>query len=42
MPRLMRDLEAIRERNAALLPYVAEAHKRTMALDLGLDRFRIG
>jgi len=42
MPALLADLEAIRKRNAALLPYVAEAHKRTQALDLGLDRFRIG
>jgi adenine deaminase len=42
MPALLADLEAIRKRNAALLPYVEEANRRTRALDLGLDRFRIG
>ena len=41
-PALMRELEAIRRRNERLMPYVAEAHRRTMALDLGVDRFRIG
>ena len=40
MPELMRDLEQIRARNERLLPYVAEAHQRTMALDVGLDRYR--
>jgi len=40
MPELMRDLEQIRARNERLLPYVAEAHRRTMALDVGLDRYR--
>jgi cytosine/adenosine deaminase-related metal-dependent hydrolase len=40
MPTLMRDLEAIRKRNERLMPYVEEAHLRTMALDLGLDRYR--
>jgi len=40
MPTLMRDLEAIRQRNAQLMPYVEQAHLRTMALDLGLDRYR--
>jgi 5-methylthioadenosine/S-adenosylhomocysteine deaminase len=39
MPTLMRDLEAIRQRNAQLMPYVEQAHLRTMALDLGLDRY---
>jgi 5-methylthioadenosine/S-adenosylhomocysteine deaminase len=41
MPALMHDLEAIRKRNEALMPYVLEANRRTMALDLGMDRFRI-
>jgi cytosine/adenosine deaminase-related metal-dependent hydrolase len=40
MPVLVRDLEEVRRRNARVMPYVAEAHRRTMALDLGLDRFR--
>ena len=41
MPALMRDPEAIRKRNERLMPYVLEANRRTMALDLGMDRFRI-
>ena len=40
MPALMRDLQQIRIRNEQLLPYVEQAHLRTMALDLGLDRYR--
>jgi len=40
MPGLMRDLEQIRARNERLLPYIAEAHRRTLALELGLDRHR--
>ncbi|HEY3076271.1 MAG TPA: amidohydrolase family protein [Burkholderiales bacterium] len=40
MPALLRDLEEIRKRNERLMPYVEEAHRRTMALDLGLDRYR--
>jgi 5-methylthioadenosine/S-adenosylhomocysteine deaminase len=41
MPVLMRDLEAIRQRNALLMPYVEEANRRTHALDLGLDRYKM-
>jgi 5-methylthioadenosine/S-adenosylhomocysteine deaminase len=40
-PVLMRDLEAIRQRNERLVPYIEQARQRTMALDLGIDRFRI-
>jgi guanine deaminase len=40
MPALLSDLQQIRKRNEALLPYVEQAHQRTMALDVGLDRFR--
>jgi len=40
MPALLADLAAIRSRNERLLPYVEEAHRRTMVLDLGMDRFR--
>jgi len=40
MPTLRADLEQIRKRNERLMPYVEEAHLRTRALDLGLDRFR--
>ena len=42
MPVLDRDLAAIRARNEQLLPYVAEAHRRTLAVDVGLDRFVAG
>jgi cytosine/adenosine deaminase-related metal-dependent hydrolase len=38
-PGLMRDLEAIRARNRELLPYFKEALRRTLAVDVGLDRF---
>src|SRR5207249_662464 len=41
MPALMRELEAIRKRNERLMPYVEEAHRRTLALDVGLDRYKI-
>jgi len=40
MPTLLADLAQIRKRNERLLPYVEEAHRRTMVLDLGMDRFR--
>lgn len=39
MPRLLEDLAAVRVRNERLLPYVAEAHRRTLEVDVGLDRF---
>jgi len=42
MPILEADLAAIRTRNEALLPYVAAAHQRTLAVDVGLDRFVTG
>lgn len=41
MPALMRDLEAIRKRNEPLMPYVEEANRRTRALDVGVDRYKI-
>jgi len=41
MPALTRDLEAIRKRNAPLMPYVEEANRRTRALDVGIDRYKI-
>jgi len=40
-PALQRDLSEIRKRNQHLLPYLEQARQRTMALDLGVDRFRI-
>jgi guanine deaminase len=42
MPVLLKDLDSIRVRNRRLLPYVEEAHRRTLALDVGLDRFAPG
>jgi cytosine/adenosine deaminase-related metal-dependent hydrolase len=42
MPALERDLEAVRARNAPLAPYIAEAHGRIVAADVGLDRFVAG
>jgi hypothetical protein len=41
-PALQRDLSEIRQRNERLLPYIEQARQRTMALDVGIDRFRIG
>jgi cytosine/adenosine deaminase-related metal-dependent hydrolase len=41
MPTLLRDLEAIRKRNESLMPYVEEANRRTLALDVGVDRYKI-
>ena len=41
MPALSREVEAIRKRNEPLMPYLLEANRRTAALDLGMDRFRI-
>jgi guanine deaminase len=38
MPVLSKELEDIRKRNARLLPYVVEAHRRTLAVEIGLDR----
>jgi len=38
MPVLTKELEAIRKRNARLLPYVEEANRRTLAVNIGLDR----
>lgn len=42
MPALMRDLQAVRSRNEQLLPYVEEAQRRILALDVGLERFAPG
>ena len=41
VPALLRDLEAIRKRNARLMPYVEEANRRTRDLDVGLERYKI-
>jgi 5-methylthioadenosine/S-adenosylhomocysteine deaminase len=38
MPALTKELEAIRKRNARLLPYVEEANRRTLAVDIGMNR----
>ena len=42
MPTLLADLAAVRRRNEKLLPYVEEAHRRTLAVDVGLERFAPG
>jgi hypothetical protein len=42
MPVLEKDLAAIRARNETLMPYVAEAHRRTLEVDVGLNRFVAG
>jgi 5-methylthioadenosine/S-adenosylhomocysteine deaminase len=42
VPALMQDLQALRVRNERLLPYVEEAHRRTLAVDVGLNRFAPG
>ena len=42
MPVLEKDLAVIRARNETLMPYVEEAHRRTLAVDGGLDRFVAG
>ena len=42
MPVLLRDLAAVRKRNERLMPYIEEAHRRTLALDVGLDRLLPG
>ena len=42
MPDLLRDLKAIRKRNERLMPYVEEAHRRTAAVDVGLERLAPG
>jgi cytosine/adenosine deaminase-related metal-dependent hydrolase len=41
MPVLLRDLEAIRKRNASLMPHLEEANRRFLALDVGVDRYKI-
>jgi 5-methylthioadenosine/S-adenosylhomocysteine deaminase len=38
MPALQKELEAIRARNARLMPYVEEAYRRTLGVDIGLER----
>lgn len=42
MPALEGDLDAIRARNATLLPYIAEAHQRMLAVEVGLNRYVAG
>lgn len=42
MPSLLRELDSIRKRNARLMPYVEEAHRRTAAIDVGLERLAPG
>lgn len=42
MPALLGDLDAVRVRNRRLMPYVEEAHRRTLAVDVDLNRFAPG
>lgn len=39
MMALRRDVEAVRERNAGMMPYLMEAQRRTWAVDIGLNRY---
>lgn len=39
MVELRRDLEKVVARNEALLPYLMEAHRRTWATDIGVNRY---
>ena len=42
MPVLEADLATIRNRNEKLLPFVKTAHERTLAVDVGLNRWVAG
>jgi 5-methylthioadenosine/S-adenosylhomocysteine deaminase len=42
LPRLTEDLGAVRTKAARYLPYVEEAYRRTLAADVGLDRYPPG
>jgi cytosine/adenosine deaminase-related metal-dependent hydrolase len=39
MKVLRKDIEAVVARNAAMMPYLMEAHRRTWATDIGLNRY---
>lgn len=39
MVELMRDLDAVMERNQKMLPYRMEAHRRTWEIDIGVSRY---
>ena len=41
-PVLMKELDAIRKRNERLMPYVEEAHRRTLGVDVGINRLLTG
>jgi len=41
-PVLMKELDAIRKRNEQLMPYVEEAHRRTLGIDVGINRLLTG
>jgi hypothetical protein len=39
MPALRKDIEAVVARNQRMMPYLMEAHRRTWASDIGLNRY---
>jgi 5-methylthioadenosine/S-adenosylhomocysteine deaminase len=39
MPALRKDIEAVVARNRGMMPYLMEAHRRTWAADIGLNRY---
>ena len=39
MKELRKDIEAVVERNRRMMPYLMEAHRRTWAADIGLNRY---
>lgn len=42
MKVLRKDIDAVVARNAAMMPYLLEAHRRTWATDIGINRFVAG
>jgi 5-methylthioadenosine/S-adenosylhomocysteine deaminase len=42
MPMLRKDLDVVVTRNGQLLPYLMEAYRRTIAVDLGVERYARG
>jgi 5-methylthioadenosine/S-adenosylhomocysteine deaminase len=42
MTVLRKDIDAVVKRNAAMMPYLLEAHRRTWAADIGLNRYVSG
>jgi hypothetical protein len=39
MKGLRKDIDAVVARNARMMPYLMEAHRRTWAADIGLNRY---